>query len=213
MSRRDAPIPGTSAEAVAAATGRTWAEWFRALDDAGAKGMDHKGIVAWLRRDGGLAHAWWQQHVTVEYEKARGKRAAVGETADAGFQVGAQRTFPFSAERAWALLTTRPGRDLWLGTVDHLPLEKGTRFETAEGTSGEIRVVRFGTRIRLMWRPREWDGASTLQVHVTSKGERCAIAFHHERLQDAGTRAEMRDRWRGVLDALGEAATSASNRA
>ena len=195
-------LPGTSADAVRKATGRTWQGWFAALDDAGAADMDHKRIVAWLRDHAGLQHAWWQQNVTVEYEKARGKRAAVGETADAGFQVGAQRTLATTAERAWAWLTTRPGRDLWLGPIADLPLEKGRRFETEDGVSGEIRTIRPGTRLRLAWRPDDWERPSTVQVTVTSKGERCTVGFHHERLPDAETRLAMRERWTAVLGEL-----------
>ena len=37
-----------SDRAVQAKTGNTWPEWFAILDAAGAKKMDHKGIVAYL---------------------------------------------------------------------------------------------------------------------------------------------------------------------
>lgn len=202
-------VPSTSQEAVAGATGRTWDAWFRALDDAGAIDMDHKAIVAWLRDEAGLESGWWRQSVTVEYEKARGKRAAVGETADAGFQVGAQRTIRVAPERAWELVTTRPGRDAWLGRSDDFVLGEGDAYTTDEGVTGEVRVVRPGTRLRLTWHPSGWDRPSTVQVTLTPKGDRCTIGLHHERLPDLDARQSMRDRWRAALDRLQERAEGA----
>lgn len=191
-----------SDEAVRRATGRDWAAWFSALDAAGAEAMDHRQIVRWLREEAGLESGWWQQSVTVEYEKARGKRAAVGETADAGFQVGAQRTLPVEATRVWALLTTRPGRDVWLGEVEDLNLEPGVTYRTEEGAAGEVRSVREGERVRLSWQPEGWARRSTIQVTVTAKGGKSTIGFHHERLPDLEARQAMRTRWREALDRI-----------
>lgn len=199
MTQRKGYVPGTSPEAVRNATGRAWDDWFRALDDAGAAEMTHKAIVAWLRDEAGVVNGWWQQNVAVEYEKARGKRAEVGETAGAGFQVGVQRTVDAPAERVWHRLTTRPGRDLWLGRLDELPLEKGGRYRTEDGITGEVRSVRPGRRLRLSWRPPDWERPSTLQITLTPKDERCTIGFHQERLPDAEVRQAMRERWQGVL--------------
>ncbi|MEX2542403.1 MAG: SRPBCC domain-containing protein [Trueperaceae bacterium] len=195
-------VPGISAEAVQRVTGRTWQEWFEVLDAAGAADMSHKEIVSWLRDQAGVASGWWQQGVTVEYEKARGKRAEVGETADVGFQVGAQRTLAIPAARAWELLLAGPGRDAWLGASESFRLEPGEHYETADGTRGEVRTVRPGRRVRLTWQPKTWSRPSTLQLDLTDKGERCTVGFHHERLADAATRQAMREHWRDVLDTL-----------
>ena len=64
----------TSDEAVRRATGRTWDEWIRWLDERGAAGMSHKQIVALLREQGGVESGWWQQTVTAGYEVAKGRR-------------------------------------------------------------------------------------------------------------------------------------------
>jgi hypothetical protein len=49
-----------SAAAVQAKTGRTWAEWFRLLDAAGARQMDQMAIVAHLNQHHAIG-AWWQE--------------------------------------------------------------------------------------------------------------------------------------------------------
>jgi len=64
----------TSDEAVRRATGRTWDEWIRWLDERGAAGMSHKQIVALLREQGGVESGGWRQTVTAGYEVAKGRR-------------------------------------------------------------------------------------------------------------------------------------------
>src|SRR5438105_10233383 len=59
--------------AVQAKTGRVWNEWFKILDAAGARKMNHKQIVSCLSQKHGVG-PWWQQMVAVTYEQARGLR-------------------------------------------------------------------------------------------------------------------------------------------
>lgn len=191
-----------SDDAVRRATGQDWAAWFAALDAAGAHAWTHKEIVAWLAGPGGLTNGWWQQSVTVEYEKERGLRAPVGETADAGFQVGAQRTLDLPAAEAWSLLMERPGPDAWLGAGTDFRPTPGHVYRAEDGTHGEVRTVRPGFRVRLTWHPPDWRAPTTLQITLTPKGERTTVGFHHERLPDAEARTAMRARWTRVLDTL-----------
>lgn len=190
-----------SDERVLAATGRSWADWFALLDERGAAELDHKGIVA-IAREAGGANGWWQQTVTVGYEKARGLRSVVGETADAGFQVGVRRTVDVPAVVAWEYVVHGPGRERWLGATGALPQEKGESYRLDDGTSGEIRSIRPGRRLRLtVQRPGE-EAATTLQLTIQAKGDRSVVALHHERLPDEAARAEMKTHWTSVLDEL-----------
>lgn len=193
-----------SDERVLAATGRTWNGWFALLDDAEAASKDHKGIVSIVAAAGG-ANAWWQQTVTVAYEKARGLRSTVGETADAGFQVGVRRTLPLSSEVAWHHLVEGPGRADWLGPIEDFDPTPGATFQCDDDTVGDVRSVQPGRRLRLTWQPVGWTRSSTLQLTVQPKDDRCVVAIHHERLADERTRHEMQQRWTKLLDSLREA--------
>ncbi len=190
-----------SDEAVHKATGKSWDEWLKTLDQLGAKGMAHKDIVLLLKEKGLVESGWWQQTITVGYEKARGKRV-LGQTADAGFQVGVSRTLPIAADQAWALITKPAGRKLWLGDVARLKLEKGVAYETRDSTTGEIRTVAEGKRIRLTWHPTALKKASTLQLTLTPKGGKTVLGVHQEKLSNATERKRMKEHWRQVLDAL-----------
>ncbi|HEU0078143.1 MAG TPA: SRPBCC domain-containing protein [Longimicrobiaceae bacterium] len=197
-----------SADAVREATGRGWDEWFQVLDAAGAADLPHGEIVAVLRRGHPGVSGWWQQSITVEYERARGKRV-VGQTADAGFQLGVQRSVAATVADAWELITTRPG--LWLGegaAVDFAVGERsqGPAGQGAPGASGEVRVVKPGVRLRMTWQPEGWAAPATLQLTLTESGPgRTVVGAHLEKLPDAEAREAMRARWRAALERIAAA--------
>ena len=194
---------GVSSEAVRKATGRDWYEWTEFLDGLGALGKNHKEIVALLAGPGELSNGWWQQSVAVGYEQARGLRV-VGQTSDADFQIGVQRTLPVPVDKAWKLLVEGPGRDIWLGKVEGLELRKGEQYRTAEGVRGEIRSVASGQRVRLTWRRADLTQDSTLQVYLGDLGEKTSVRFHQERLSSLEERERMRAHWQEVLERLSE---------
>ena len=201
MPTSERKLSGVSDDAVAAATGRNWDEWIAFLDELGAAEMDHKEIVALTAGPGGLANGWWQQSVTVGYEQARGLRV-VGQTSGADFQIGVQKTLPVSSDVAWALLSERPGRDLWLGKTASLEFRKGQEYRTEEGRVGEIRSCVPGERIRLTWCHPSLAQTSTVQIYLAASGDRTSVRFHQERLSSLEERELMRSHWRRVLEEL-----------
>ena len=194
-----------SPQATLEATGRDLSSWLEVLDAAGAAELSHKEIVAHLEREHPeVSSGWWRQSIAVDYERARGRRA-VGQTADAGFQVGVQRTIPADAERAWELITSRP--DLWLGEGAAVTFEKGEPYEVsgAQGpqASGEVRVVKPGDRLRMTWQPSGWSEPATLQLALSeTKTGKTAINVHLEKLPDGDAREEMKRRWREALERI-----------
>jgi uncharacterized protein YndB with AHSA1/START domain len=124
-----------------------------------------------------------------------------GRTADAGWQAGARRTFPVAERRAWELLVSPQGQELWLGGA--IDLEAGGEYALADGTRGELRAA-SNRHLRLTWEAPGWSGESTVQVRVLPAKRGTTIAFHHERLADEAERERALERWSGVLDALGE---------
>lgn len=126
----------------------------------------------------------------------------VGKTKDVGFQIGVSKTVPYPVERVWRHLTSPEGISAWLGDGAVLDAEKGSRYETADGTVGEVRSFREHDRIRLTWRPRDWDHDTTVQVTVSPSGSRTVLRFHQEWLADGEERARQREHWRTVLDAV-----------
>ena len=190
-----------SDDAVKNATGKSWEGWLLLLDMEGAKGKPHKETARLLQDKGHVSSGWWAQMVTVGYEQARGLRV-VGQTAAAGYEVGARRTFPVTVDRAWSLLLSAEGLRVWLGSILSLDLTKGARFRTEDGISGEVRTVTPGRRFRMTWQPDGWSEPSTLQITVIPAGGGATITFHQEQLPDEAAREQMRARWQKVLSQL-----------
>ena len=189
--------------AVEDATGHGWDHWFDRLDDDDGTALEHPAIVAALEA-AGVASPWWQQRIAVAYEHERGLRT-VGETADAGFQVGVQRTLPVDQATLWDRLRSAEGRRLWLGEGGSFDLEPGAAYETADGTVGEVRTVAPGERLRLTWQPADREAPTTLQLTLScprNGDTRTTLRIHHEKLADAEEREAMREHWRAVLDEL-----------
>jgi hypothetical protein len=101
-------------EAVIRATGKNWKEWFAMLDKAGAKKMSHRDIAITVHKLLGKKGStnittngsWWSQMVTVEYERARGKRQV--NQNETGFLVAVHKTVDMSVPelvKVWDKLT------------------------------------------------------------------------------------------------------------
>jgi uncharacterized protein YndB with AHSA1/START domain len=123
----------------------------------------------------------------------------IGQTKDVGFQIGVSRTIPFSAATVWDFLVSSAGLAVWLGEGARLVPEKGARYETTNGTVGEVRSFRYRDRIRLTWRPADWDHDSTVQVAMVDRGDRTRLVFHQEWLAGPEERLRQRTHWQGVL--------------
>jgi uncharacterized protein YndB with AHSA1/START domain len=128
----------------------------------------------------------------------------VGQTRDAGWQIGVSRTLPVDLDTLWDHLISPRGLEAWLGTGVGTPLVKGQRFETDDGVSGEIRSLRPHDRIRLTWQPSDRPDSATVQVAVASTKTGCVLRFHTERLYDQSEREAMRSHWRSVIAVIAE---------
>jgi uncharacterized protein YndB with AHSA1/START domain len=126
-----------------------------------------------------------------------------GRTKDAGWEIGVSRTVPFPIDDVWDFLTSPAGAAVWLGAGVQRLDEPCAAYETEAGIGGEIRSFRPRDRVRLTWRPVDWDHDSIVQFTVTpASGDRTRVGFHQERLADGTEREQQRTHWQGVLDAL-----------
>lgn len=163
--------------AVLAKTGKSWAEWFSQLDQAGALAWDHKTIARHLADSYPLG-GWWSQMIAVTYEQARGLRDK-HEQKD-GFQIQRERTIAVPAERAWKALKS----------LQWLP----------EAKKSHIRRVREDRRLLVYL---NWPDGADVVMGVNPKGEgKSSVGVQQSKLPDRAAAEEAKQFWGARLNSL-----------
>ena len=168
--------PPVSDAAVAAKTGKTWAEWCTILDAADGMTIGHTAIAAYLRDHHGVP-AWWSQEVTVGYERIRGLREE--HQTPRGYQVSVSKTLPVATESLYEAWMVEETLRRWLG--DDLP---------------HIRTARPNKSLRITW----VDGATSVDVAFYSKGpSKSQVVVQHSKLADRDDVEAKRTYWKAAF--------------
>jgi len=172
--------PRMSDEAVEAKTGKTWSEWCKLLDAAGAKKMSHQEIVAVLNKKHGVG-PWWQQMVAVTYEQIRGLRDK--HQKPGGYEISVSRTIDAPLSKAFKAWTDEKTRKKWLPA--NLTIRKATPNKS----------------LRISWE----DGKTSVSVSFLPKGAgKSQVVAQHTKIPDAKGAAKMKQFWSQALDRLKE---------
>jgi len=172
---------GIGDAAVRARTGKSWKEWFALLDQAGARQLDHKGIVALMSRQHGVG-GWWQQMVAVAYEQARGLRKKHQKLE--GFQISSSKTIDAPVAKLFAAWHDPKARARWL-KESKLAIRKATENKS----------------LRITWA----DGKTNIDVNFYSKGDgKTQVVAQHSKLASAQQAERMKKYWAEQLERLKE---------
>jgi hypothetical protein len=170
-------IAGISDEAVAKATGKTWAQWLKLLDAAGARRMAHRDIAALLNKKHRVS-GWWSQMVTVGYEQARGMRQPHQKAS--GFSASASKTVGVPLARLYKAWADGKTRAAWLGRT--ITIRKATPNKS-------LRITRAG--------------GTSVAVYFAAKGPgKSQVAIEHEKLPNSAAVAQSRALWGKALVSL-----------
>lgn len=170
--------PRMSDDAVQSKTGKTWAQWFKTLDAAGAKKMTHQEIAGHLSAKEGVG-PWWTQMVAVTYEQARGLRDK--HQKPAGYEISISRTVDAPVGRAFKAWTDETTRRKWL--TSNLTIRKATANKS----------------LRITWE----DGKTSLAVGFLSKGAgKSQVVAQHSKLPNAKAAAKMKKFWAEALERM-----------
>lgn len=172
---------GMSDAAVKAKTGRDWGEWIAVLDKAGARKLDHKGIVKIV---GGKYKIgpWWQQMVTVGYEQACGLRAKHQTTT--GYSISRSKTLGIPIAAAFRAWSDERTRRKWLKDADFT-----------------IRKATTNRSLRITWE----DGETNVEVMFYAKGpSKSQVTVQHNKLATAKAGEKMKAYWGAAMGRLAE---------
>lgn len=170
--------PGTTDDAVRAATGRGWDEWCAQLDRDGVRDAGHTAIAAHVQAAHGI-DSWWSQTVTVGYERIRGLRLPY-QNHDGTFTAARSKTVDVDADAVRAMLLDDHDRaalfPAFAVELRSRPTTKALRFAIAD---------------------------TTLEVSLapTATG-RTKVSVAHSRLSTADDVALWRQFWADWIDAL-----------
>ncbi len=172
-----------SDEALVAATGKAWDDWFATLDGWGATARTHTQTATHLREDLDVP-GWWAQSITVSYQRARGL-GLKHQQAD-GFTVSVSRTVGVPIAEAFEAFTDARRRKAWL-------------------TDGTARLRTSRRDHPVAWTARlDWEaGPSRLLVTFEDKGPaKTTVTVSHERLPDPDEAEAAKLAWRERLGTL-----------
>jgi uncharacterized protein YndB with AHSA1/START domain len=174
-------IAGIGDAAVKARTGRSWSQWCKVLDAAGAAGWTHKAIAAHLYEELKVPR-WWSQMVAVGYEQARGLREK--HQTPRGYQASVSRTIAAPLGVLYDAWKDEKARAAWLGRQP-LTIRKATPRKY-------LRIT--------------WDvGKTNVEVNFYAKGRgKSQLAVQHSKLSKAADVARMKDCWSRALGKLKE---------
>jgi hypothetical protein len=182
-----ATLAGMRDAAVAAKTGRSWAEWVEALDGVGAQQWPHRRIAECVHREFKIGD-WWGQTVAVGYERIKGLRE-IGQRRDGTYEASRSRTLAVPVARVYRAFTDARLRNRWLPGVK-LTIRKATPHKS-------VRI--------------SWEDGTVVEVGFMPKGDaRSAVAVAHRKLTDKGDSARCKTYWGERLDALAGLLSAAS---
>lgn len=171
--RPAAPVDAADA-VIRAATGRSWAQWFRLLDRFAVADAGHSATVRHLA-DAHACPRWWRQRIAEAYAQARGLR----EPTSRGLAANTSRTLAVAIDdlyRAWQ----GRGAQKWLGA----------KFKVHR--ANENRSLRL-----------DWPDHTSVEIYFWAKGERRSqVNVMHRQLGSAAEVAEKKRFWAGALDKL-----------
>ena len=181
------------------ATGKTLAEWFKALDKHGGIPLGRRELSKWMEHEHGLS-TWWAATVTHEYEIARGDLAKDGKPK--GFSICPTKSIKASPKECYAAFATTNALDQWFGPKHDLDLREGGHWRNGDGNHASIRKVNAGKNIRLIAEDAGLTLPTPLEIKFTPNGANCTVMVAIERLQTRAEADGYRRAWGEALDRL-----------
>ncbi len=186
-------------DAIRAATGKTWEQWFAALDAFGAavKGRRATGdhLVGELALD-----PYWSSTLVVEYEKARSIVEKDGRPK--GYMICVSKTVAASADDAFSAFADPKALASWFGKGTTAEFQEGGRYQNDDGDRGTFKKIRPGKSLVFTWEnPREEPGG-VVEVKFQPSGKKLSVMVAHDRIQGRAHADGLRRGWGQALDAL-----------
>ena len=181
------------------ATGKTLADWFKALDSHGGVALGRRSLGNWLQEEHEV-NAWWSSTIVNEYEIARGAVAADGKPR--GFSICPTKSIKADARACFAAFADAKALDAWFGPKHDVDLRDGGHWRCADGNRATIRKVNPGKNIRMLAEDEGLTLPTPVEIKFEGKGAKCTVMVSIERLQTRAEADGYRRAWGETLDKL-----------
>jgi uncharacterized protein YndB with AHSA1/START domain len=186
-------------EAVRAATGKSFDEWFAVLDARGGPGVGRRAINVYLYEECKV-DPWWCATLNIRYEAARGVVEKDGRPK--GYTICATKTVAAPLETVWELWASGPALSRWFGADTEADVTDGGSYRNADGDAGVFKRVRPNKDLRFTWE-NPAHAPSLVDVVFQDKGKgKTGVLVTHDRLQGRAEADGIRAAWGEALDRL-----------
>jgi len=181
------------------ATGKTLADWFKALDKHGGIPLGRRGSSNWLMKELGI-NPWWASTIVNEYEIARGDLAKDGKPR--GYSICPTKSIKAGPSECFAAFASARALDQWFGPKHDVDLRDGGHWRNGDGNNAAIRKVNAGKNIRLLAADPGLTLPAPVEIKFEGSGVKCTVMVSVERLQTRAEADGYRRAWGEALDRL-----------
>jgi uncharacterized protein YndB with AHSA1/START domain len=181
------------------ATGKTLADWFKALDKHGGISLGRRELSTWIQHKHQV-DVWWAATITNEYEIARGDMAKDGKPK--GYSICPTRTINASPTECYDAFASAKALDAWYGPRNSIDLREGGEWRCADGNRAMLRKVNAGKNIRMTAEDEGLTLPTPVEIKFTPSGAKCTVMIAIERLQTRAEADGYRRAWSETLDRL-----------
>ncbi|HEX5163518.1 MAG TPA: SRPBCC domain-containing protein [Steroidobacteraceae bacterium] len=181
------------------ASGKTLAEWFKALDKHGGVALGRRELGKWIEHEHGVG-TWWATTIVNEYEIARGDMARDGKPK--GYSICPTKSIKASPADCFQAFASPQALDRWFGPKHEVDLREGGHWRNADGNRATIRKVNPGKNIRMVAEDAGLTLPTPVEIKFTPNGANCTVMISIERLQTRAEADGYRRAWSEALDRL-----------
>jgi uncharacterized protein YndB with AHSA1/START domain len=190
----------TTNDAVKAATGKSWDEWFADLDSRGGPSIGRREIGNYLIWECKL-ETWWSAVMNFEYEAARGVTDKDGR--HKGYTICSTKTINAPLATVYEAWTSAEALDKWFGSANRAEVADGGTFSNADGNGGTFKRVRANKDLRFTWSGPSEGTDSIVDVTFQDKGSgKVLLMVTHDRIQSTAEADGLRAAWGEALTRL-----------
>lgn len=181
-------------------TGKTLAQWFAVLDQAGGLAKGRRELSNLVLEQVGK-DAWWATTIVVEYERAKGQKEKDGRPT--GYSICSTKSVAAPLGRVFASFGSQADLDRWLGAGTRVSFAEGGALTNDDGDRLRFTRIRADKDLRLAWEHATRAPGSQVEVLFADKGQgKTGITLNHTRIATRREADELRSGWGAALEAL-----------